>query len=398
MSRNRSQETMEDVTAVLPHILFDEPYLKKIEERLHEQTVALSAGGKKVVGTYCAFTPKEIVAAAGGIPVSLCAGTEESFPAAEAHLPPNLCPLVKSSYGHALSDTCPYFHMADFLLADATCDGKKKMFELLPRLKPLHLLLLPQSPDPSLSLASWKNELHRAKGFLEKMMDTRITDRELTRQIEIHNRLRRTVEAVYQLNTGETPLVYGSEINRITSMAGFECDLESRILDMSAAMDKIRERAGSGEFLSQMKRRPRVLLTGCPTTNKKLLHLIEAAGGVVVAMETCGGLKSMGDRVKENGDPMTALAEKYLDIACACMSPNPKRLDLIGGLIEQYRVDGVVDLTWNACHTYNVESFSVQEAVMNRFETPYIQILTDYSQNDMGQLQTRVEAFLEMIG
>ncbi|WDP85245.1 MAG: 2-hydroxyacyl-CoA dehydratase [Desulfobacter sp.] len=110
----------------LPYLLFDDVYLKKIENRGYEQAVALSAGGNKVVGTYCAFTPKEIVAAAGGIPVSLCAGSEDSFTAAEAHLPPVLCPLIKSSYGHALADTCPYFHMADFLLADATCDGKKK--------------------------------------------------------------------------------------------------------------------------------------------------------------------------------------------------------------------------------------------------------------------------------
>ncbi|MDD9301344.1 MAG: 2-hydroxyacyl-CoA dehydratase [Desulfobacter sp.] len=270
------------------------------------------------------------------------------------------------------------------------------MFELLPRLKPLHLLLLPQSPDPEISLGVWKDELFWVKKFLETQMDTRITDEALAQKIRLYNRLRRTVEKVYQMNTGPIPLVYGSEINRITSMAGFECDLEARIQDMAAAMEKIRERVGQ-DFLNEMKHRPRILLTGCPTTNKKLLHLIEEQGGVVVAMETCNGLKPVGKRVKEGQDPMDSLARKYLDIACACMSPNTRRLDLIGDLIEQYRVDGVIDLTWNACHTYNVESFTLQEAVQDRFDTPYIQILTDYSQNDLGQLATRVQAFLEMI-
>ncbi len=114
-------------------------------------------------------------------------------------------------------------------------------------------------------------------------------------------------------------------------------------------------------------------------------------------METCGGLKSNGRRVNEGGDPIASLAEKSLSIACACMSPNQKRLVLIEELIKAYAVDGVIDLTWNACHTYNVEAFLVRQAVQETFDRPYLQILTDYSQNDMGQLETRIEAFLEML-
>ncbi len=87
--------------------------------------------GHLVAGTYCAFTPKEILAAAGVVPVSLCAGSYESAKKAELHLPRNMCDLIKSSYGHGISDTCPYFYFSDFIVADATCDGKKKMFELL---------------------------------------------------------------------------------------------------------------------------------------------------------------------------------------------------------------------------------------------------------------------------
>ncbi|WP_022665804.1 double-cubane-cluster-containing anaerobic reductase [Desulfospira joergensenii] len=381
----------------LPGLIFDQAYIKDIEDRVYERGVALSASGGKIVGLYCAFTPKEVVAAAGGIPVSLCAGSEDPFPAAEEHLPANLCPLIKSSYGHAVGDTCPYFHMTDFLLADATCDGKKKMFELLTRIRPLHLLLLPQSAGAPENFRAWETEIRKAVDFLEKMTGNLITEEKLAGQIRIYNRLRRTVESIFGLNAGDLPLVYGSEITHITSMAGFECDLEIRMAEMESAREKILERAGDHAFTDQMKKRPRILLTGCPTTNKKVLFLIEEAGGCVVAMESCGGLKSVGRRVDETLPPLRALAEKYLNIACACMSPNTGRLDLIGELIRDYRADGVIDLTWNACHTYNVEAFSVREAVQDRFDTPYMQILTDYSENDMGQLETRIQAFLEMI-
>lgn len=381
----------------LPGFLFGQAYLKKIEERIYDKTLKLNAQGHKIVGLYCAFTPKELVAAAGGIPVALCSGSESSFPAAEKHLPVNLCPLIKSSYGHAVADTCPYFHLVDFLLADTTCDGKKKMFELLNRIKPVHMLMLPQTGDGSDTIAYWEKEVEKAKAFLEKMIGTKVTDAALKEQIRLYNRLRRTTRKVFERNRGDIPLLYGTEIDAIISSGGFECDIEQRIRDMEQALDDILERAESEAFKAQMEKRPRVLMTGCPTTNKKVLHLIERCGGAVVAMETCGGLKTCDTQVDETGDPLPALARRYLKTACSCMSPNSRRMDLIGGLIREFRVDGVVELTWNACHTYNVEAFQIREAVENRFGTPYFQITTDYSENDIGQLETRVEAFLEVI-
>ena len=116
-----------------------------------------------------------MIAAAGAIPVAFCSGTSQAIPAAEAHLPRNLCPLIKASYGHALSDSCPYFHMADFLLADATCDGKKKMFELLADIKPLHMLQLPQTSETPESHSYWLQELYRVRALLEQRTGVAIT-------------------------------------------------------------------------------------------------------------------------------------------------------------------------------------------------------------------------------
>ena len=103
---------------------------------------------------------------------------------------------------------------------------------------------------------------------------------------------------------------------------------------------------------------------------------------------------ALGDEEK---DPITALAEKYLSTPCSCMTPNNGRLDLIGRLAREYDVDGVVDLTWQACHTYNIESFTVKKFVQEELNLPFIQIETDYSDSDTGQVKVRVEAFLETI-
>ena len=103
--------------------------------------------GGRVAGIFCTFTPLEILDAAGFLSVSLCGMSGETIPAAEAHLPRNLCPLIKSSYGFALTDKCPYTYFSDLIVGETTCDGKKKMYELLGRLKPVYTLHLPQGLD-----------------------------------------------------------------------------------------------------------------------------------------------------------------------------------------------------------------------------------------------------------
>jgi benzoyl-CoA reductase/2-hydroxyglutaryl-CoA dehydratase subunit BcrC/BadD/HgdB len=377
--------------------MFEEAYLARIEERIFKDVIVSKEAGAAIVGVYCAFTPKELIAAAGAIPVSLCSGTSQAIPAAEAHLPRNLCPLIKASYGHAVSDSCPYFHMCDYLLADATCDGKKKMFELLAGIKPLYMLQLPQTSATLESYSSWLQELYRLRTLLEEQTGAEITDAELRQQIRLYNTLRSTVREVFELNRGEIPLLFGHEIDRITSMAGFECNLATRIAEMREAIAAVHGRAADPSFLEKMQRRPRILLTGCPSTNKKVLRLIEENGGVIVAMENCGGLKTAGFAVEEAVTPMESLARRYLDTACACMSPNPRRIDILRNLTEEYRVDGVIELTWEGCHTYNIEAFTIEKAVTDQFSRPYLHITTDYSQNDTGQLKTRIEAFLELL-
>ena len=97
---------------------------------------ALKENGTKVVGLFCSFVPQELVYAAGMVPVGLCSFTDEPIPAAETRLPKNLCPLIKASYGFALTDTCPYFYFSDLVVGETTCDGEMKMFELLGEIKP----------------------------------------------------------------------------------------------------------------------------------------------------------------------------------------------------------------------------------------------------------------------
>lgn len=372
-------------------------YMDEIDEKVYLEGIAAKESGRKVVGIYCAFTPHELIAAAGAIPVSLCAGSEKPISKAEEHLPRNLCPLIKASYGFALTEACPYFNATDFLVADATCDGKKKMFELMNRIRPLHLLQLPQTYETEESLDYWISELHKIQAFIEDKTGNRITEEGLWEQIDLYNGCRAMTLSIYEMNRGAMPKLTGREIIAITGSGGFEVNLEDRLGEMALARQDILERAETSEWQMQVKNKRKIMLTGCPVTNRKLLNVLEDSGAIVVAMESCGGLKTVGDRVEHRGDPWHAMGVYYLNTACPCMTPNPKRLEIISDIIEGYGIDGVVELVWQGCHTYNIEAFQIKEHIREHHGKPYLQIETDYSESDLGQIRLRVEAFLELI-
>jgi benzoyl-CoA reductase/2-hydroxyglutaryl-CoA dehydratase subunit BcrC/BadD/HgdB len=163
-------------------------------------------------------------------------------------------------------------------------------------------------------------------------------------------------------------------------------------------IDMIRERVATGETAFPRGAK-RIVVTGVPTGigSEKVIQIIEECGAAVVYMETCSGMKPYVQLVAEDKPPLEAIAEKYLRIPCSCMSPNPIRLEQYKEIMEEYRPDGVVDIIWQGCHTYNVESRVLKKHLQDTYSLPFLRIETDYSQGDREQIRTRVQAFIEML-
>lgn len=371
---------------------------EKSGERFQLDVSELENTGTKVAGIYCLFAPVEIVRAAGAIPVSLCGKKEKPIADAERTLPPNLCPLIKSSYGYAVTDSCPYFSASDFLIGETTCDGKKKMYEFLGQIKPLHLMHLPYSTTEPHALQFWHEELLRLGGFMEEFAGQKIDRDHLRFQIRIHNTMRKTINRISRFQAAERVPISGLDMMTVMETKSFFVYPEkylALLLELTAELEAI---AASG-FSPFEPDAPRILLTGCPIGrgSEKVLSIIEECGGAVVCMENCTGVKGLDLLVdEEEKDPFLALARRYLQIPCSCMAPNSGRIALQDRLINDYRIDGVVDLTWQCCHTYNIESRVVGNSVEKAHGLPFLHVETDYSNSDVEQLRTRIEAFLEM--
>ena len=349
------------------------------------------------VGTFCTYTPTEVIMAAGAIPVGLCSFSDETIPEAEQDLPRNLCPLVKSSYGFAKTQKCPFFYFSDLIVGETTCDGKKKMYEYLGQFKPVYTMELPNSQSPE-GLELWTKEIIKLKEKLESHFETTITDEAVREQVKIMNEVRRAMKEFYALTKVEPVPILGQNLFSVLYGSSFRFNKVKLPDEIRAVVAKVK--AEYAENPNKYPKAPRILVTGCPIGGgaSKCVKAIEDNGGHVVVFENCSGAKSFDKLVDEDApDIYRAIAERYLSIGCSVMTPNPNRLELLGRLIDEYRVDAVVEITLQACHTYNVETLGIKRFVNEVKGIPYMAVETDYSTADIGQLNTRMAAFIEML-
>ncbi len=352
-------------------------------------------GGKLVAGTFCAFTPHELLDAAGFYAVSLCGMSPETIPAAETQLPKNLCPLIKSSYGFYLTDKCPYTYFADLIVGETTCDGKKKMYEMLGEGKNVYILHLPQGVELAQAKQMWVAELKRFKKYLEDTFGVVITDDSLRKACETRNRLRTAKRELMELLAADVPPISGTELYTFLDGLGFKFDIEDAISRVNELKDGIS--AMKSDQVNPKGRR--IMVTGCPIGGvfKKVVGAVQAAGANVVCFENCGGIKPVMSLIDTEADDIfEAMADHYLNIGCSVMTPNKRRMESLPPLFEKFRIDGVIDTDLQACHTYIIEGYTVKK-VCREHGIPYMQLETDYSQSDAGQINTRISAFIETL-
>jgi benzoyl-CoA reductase/2-hydroxyglutaryl-CoA dehydratase subunit BcrC/BadD/HgdB len=131
---------------------------------------------------------------------------------------------------------------------------------------------------------------------------------------------------------------------------------------------------------------------------ERVLELIEDADAVVVAMENCTGLKPILDDVDlDEPDPLRAIARKYYHLPCSVMTLNTRRFETLRSLTAKFRPHCVIELVWQACLTYDIESLQVRKLAEEELHLPYLKITTDYSPSDSARISARVEALFETI-
>jgi len=356
--------------------------------------------GGKVFGTFCVYVPEEIIVAGGAIAVGLCGGADFSVPTAEQILPRNLCALIKSAVGFKLGGICPYFQVADVIIGETTCDGKKKTWEILDEYVPTYVMDLPNSRTPA-DQALWIGELKRFIGKVEETTGNRVTPDSLAQATALINGKRAALARLFELRRARPAPISGLDALLAVQISFYD-DPARFTQKTNELCDELEARVKAGQGVAPANAK-RILYAGTPMPIPfwTIPSLIERTGAIVVAEESCTGsrLFAGGDTAIPNDGldaQLAAIANRQFQTNCACFTPNDARIEDILRMAREFEADGVIHFSLSFCQPYNLESVRVQRALMDA-GIPVLVLEGDYTEEQAGQLRTRIEAFVETL-
>jgi len=362
--------------------------------------------GHKVIGYFCMFAPIEMIIAAGAIPVRVNSGWYDTSKIGDRIVPVEVCPVVRSTIGAKMIGLSPFLESSDALIGVLTCDGMTKLSEILSDYMPVWTMPLPRVKDSAHSLEFWREEVDAMKRQLEEFTGNKITAKKLRAAIELIQKATKAFRRLQDFRKG-APVIMGRDA-MLVNQAFLWDDIARWTEKTEALCDELEERVKEKRWVCPPDT-PRVMVTGTPMfwpDNWKLPSLVEEASprGVIVADELCSGERLLYDPVGVDewtmDDMFRAISERYLMAStCPCFTSkdgNEDRINWLLNKVKEWRVDGVIYYVVRGCILYAMEYTRVKR-VLDKLNIPVYYLDTEYTREDVGQMKTRVEAFLEML-
>ena len=371
-----------------------------------KEIIAAKQSGKKVIGYLCLFAPIELILAADAIPVRVSSGWYDAAKIGDRVVPVEVCPVIRSTIGAKMVSLSPFLESSDAIISVLTCDGMTKLGEILGDYQTIWQMTVPRVKDSDQALRYWIEEIKVVKKQIEKLTGNKITRKKLRNAIELTQKATKAFRRLQDLRKGN-PVIMGrdamlaiqmymwDDVERWTEKTNILCDaLEKRVKD---------------KIWSTSPDTPRVMITGTPMfwpDNWKVPSLVEESNpqGVIVADELCSSERILNDPVGVDewsmNDMINAIGERYLMAStCPCFSSSDGNEDRINWLItkiKDYNINGVIYYVIRGCMSYAMEYTRVKK-VLDSINIPVYYLDTEYTREDVGQMKTRVEAFLEML-
>ena len=399
-------ERMKKTSANRPEAMqyFDE--IANFFGQREKEIQAAKQNGKKVIGYFCLFAPTELILAADAIPVRVNSGWYDTSKVGDRIVPVEVCPVIRSTIGAKMIGLSPYLELSDALISVLTCDGMTKLSEILSDYKPVWTMPLPRVKDSLQSMRFWSEEIKTVKGQIEALTGNKITGKKLKSAIELTQKATKTFRKLQELRKG-TPVIMGRDAMLVNQTYMWD-DIKRWTEKTETLCDELEKRTRQ-KIWACPPDAPRVMVTGTPMIwpdNWKVPTLIEEATpqGVLVADELCSSERLLYDPVGVDewsmNDMLNAIAERYLMTStCPCVTSedgNEDRINWLLNKVKEWKVNGIIYYVLRGCMLYAMEYTRIKR-VLDRINVPVYYLDTEYTREDVGQMKTRVEAFLEML-
>jgi benzoyl-CoA reductase/2-hydroxyglutaryl-CoA dehydratase subunit BcrC/BadD/HgdB len=371
-----------------------------------KEIAAEKAKGKKVIGYMCLFAPTELITAADAIPIRVNSGWYDTSKLGDRVVPVEVCPVLRSTIGAKMIELSPFLEESDALISVLTCDGMTKLSEILSDTKPVWGMNVPRIKDSTHSLRFWGDEIRQMKTQIETFTGNKITRPKLKEAIEVSHRATKAFRRLQELRKGN-PVIMGRDAMLVNQ--AYVWDDKRRWAEKTEALcEELEGRVQRKDWVVSTDT-PRVLVTGTPMfwpDNWKLPTLVEEGNpqGIIVADEQCSGERILNDPIGIDewtmDDMLNAISERYLMAStCPCFTSkdgNEDRVNWLLNKVKEWNIQGVIYYVVRGCMLYAMEYTRIKKA-LDKVNVPVYYLDTEYTREDVGQMKTRVEAFLEML-
>jgi len=370
-----------------------EPLAAAAETLANDQVRQWKEQGGQVMGYFCSAMPEEIITAAGMLPFRIRGTGSQGTELADAFFSSINCTFARHAFNVALKGDLDFL---DGLTMFNSCDNVRRIYDHWIRQMNTpftHFMSFPKKAEPA-QVEFFRHELAGLRSRMESHLGKSITDDDLRAAIKLHNRTRQLLRQVYNLRKAENPPLTGAQTLAVTVAA--------------TAMPKNRFNEMLEEFIADLRgadgvqgQRARLMLVGGIIDDPRFVEVIENQGGLVVSDSLCFGSRSFWVDVKEEADdPLTALAQYSVADRPSCprsFGLHEKRAEFIRQMIDDFRVDGIIFERLTFCDVWGFEQFPILHD-FKQWHMPHLVLDREYTLGAVGQLRTRVQAFLETIG
>jgi len=353
--------------------------------------------GCKIVGYTCSFMPGEIFHAAGMLPYRIRGIDTQSMEIGDAYYGPYICTFPKCILQLAGEGK---FAFLDGLVITPGCDAMRRLDECWRKAGEDYQGIVPgffyyfdvPHKIENHGMIWFQEEIQRLIAGVEAHFNVHISEDSLKESIRIYNKGRRLLQELEEMRAVENLPISGTQAFAV-AVTGTVMERTEYNRLLENAIDELREKKN---IVNDKKR---LMVVGSVSDDISLIQLIEDCEAVVVAENLCFGVRHETDEVSETGDPVKALAERYLtDSVCPRMFGKYKqRLSILREKIETAKVDGVILQNIRFCDLHGSEN-GLFERDLEASGTPCLRLEREYGPLiETGRIKMRIDAFLERI-
>ncbi len=364
-----------------------------------ESIVNWKKAGKPIVGYTCSYAPAEIFHAGDILPVRLRGIETDGMEIGDTYFGPFICSFPKCILQLAGKGK---FSFLDGAIITPGCDAMRRLDEnwrkagedfegIVPDY--FHYFDVPHRAE-KYGMEWYIDELKKLIKSLEDHFNVKITNEKLSAAIKEFNIGRKLLSEIENLRFQKEIKVSGTEVFAAT-IAGTVMPRDEYTQELKKWITTLKKRKTS---LSKDKHR--VMVTGSISDEIGLFELIEDTDkAIIVGENLCFGIRYEGNEIKEDGDPIEAMADHYLGKSvCPRMYGKYKeRLALLKEKIERSNADGVIMQSVRFCDLHGAEN-SLFERDLEKMGIPCLRVEREYGPHiDIGRMKLRIGAFLERI-